>query len=84
MEPLKGRSLEESGTSLAQLSKLTLKVKNRLVTRSDNSFLDCCKGGITAIENSISEERDETGQRLKREVFINVRDDDENYASQNS
>lgn len=81
MEPLKGRSLEESGTSLAQLSKLTLKMKNRQATRNDNSFLDCCKGGITAIENSISEERDETGQRLKREVFINVRDNNESYAS---
>ncbi len=84
MEPLKGRSLEESGTSLAQLSKLTLKMKNRQATRNDNSFFDCCKGGITAIENSISEERDETEQRLKREVFINVRDDDEDCASQNS
>jgi hypothetical protein len=38
-----------------------LKMKNRVAARSDNSFLDCCKGGIMAIENSISEERDETG-----------------------
>jgi len=47
---LKGRNLEESGMSLVQSSKLILRKKNRLATRSDNFFFDCCKGGITAIE----------------------------------
>ena len=84
MEPSRGRSLEENGMLLELSSKLTLKMKNRLAIRSDHFFLYCCKGAITAIESSINEKRAKTQKSQKREVFANVRDDDEDYATRNS
>ena len=52
--------------SLVLLSKLILRNKIRTATKNDNSFLDYCKDGITAIENSISDKRAKT---KKKEVF---------------